>query len=342
MKKRKVLLILLLVLIFTLVGCGERPEAVIDNFMKEVKAFNLEGLGEFVLVSEDEEGEVEEEIDEDIPETFLNYMKDKAGKIEYEIQDTKVEGDKAVSKVKFKYIDGTELLGNTILQFMGESFGLILADVDISDEKTDEMLETIFAQNVDKVEDRFTERTLDIKLIKEDGKWYLEEIEDELLDVMLANFISVLDSVDDVEDEDIDLEDADIVNFNMDETMELATIDVKVNSIEEIERIKGNLKEIEPLEGAKFIILDVDIKNTGKESIDIWGDDFQIIDSEERIYDTYEDTIGSVDNYMEGRTIGAGLSENGVFLYEVPKDADGFRLMLTHADTDEVFLMELK
>lgn len=348
MKQRRILLLLLLLGALALVGCGPKPEETINGFMDQVKNFNLEGAGQYVAGDKaNVEEDIKESFDqEEIPESVENYLKDKAKKIEYKIGEVKEDGDKAVAKVKFKYVDSTELVTKTISQFIQESLTLSLADANTSDEKFEEMLESIFNKNLEQVEDRFVEKDLDVNLVKEKDKWLIEDLDDNILDVVLANFNSIFKDLDkmDMEDhEEAEIGDREVVEFSMDQTMELSTLKVKVNKLEELDKLTNSLgEETLPVEGAKFILLDLDVENKTKESMQLWPLGFDLLDEKERIYESYDNSIGSVENYMDGRTIGAGLKENGIFVYEVPEDAKNFKLMMGHADTNEVYLMNLE
>lgn len=122
----------------------------------------------------------------------------------------------------------------------------------------------------------------------------------------------------------------------------LATIKLKVNKIDEKQTISspyGSPKVAK--EGAKFVIINVDVTNT-TDSPFSFSTDFPLLDNKGRSYTSYRDTIGSIDNHIDVRQLSPNIKENGNIVYEIPNDATGYSLVIGKAGTKEVYKIILK
>jgi len=69
---------------------------------------------------------------------------------------------------------------------------------------------------------------------------------------------------------------------------------------------------------------------------------YKLEDNFDRQYSTYSDSIGSVDNYLNVRTLSPGVKENGNIVYEIPSDSTGYSLLVLKAGTNETYKIVLK
>lgn len=350
MKKRS-LVIISLVLILFLTSCGVKPESSVDKLFIGIKTFDLEKIHSVLINDNVEKSDGMTESfnnffkkEDKSSQKILEYCKDKANKIEYKINKSKIEGDKAIVDVSVKYVDSSGLMARTMSQFMEEAIILAFSGGDMSDEHSQEIFISILESEIERSEDRYIEKDLKVYLIKKDNEWYIEELNDDLLNIMFTNFISVLNAFDDESSLAEKLEDKELVEISIDNSMELATIDVKVNNVEETDVLVNDLfnEETYPNEGAKFILLDVDVKNITKESFYLNTYGFTLRDSEHRYFETYDGSIGAIENYIEMRTMGPSIIENGIIVYQVPEDSKDYSLIMTHGDTNISYEMKLK
>jgi len=123
--------------------------------------------------------------------------------------------------------------------------------------------------------------------------------------------------------------------------VELATQIWKAVSVKESQSISskyGTPKVAK--EGTKFVIVNMDVTNTTKD--EFMFEPYKLEDNFDRQYSTYSDSIGSVDNYLNVRTLSPGVKENGNIVYEIPSDSTGYSLLVLKAGTNETYKIVLK
>lgn len=196
-KKRSILVILSLVLTLFLTSCGKKPDATVDTLFGAMKAFDLEKM-QSVIDPENSKKEssdftnFEEMIknEEGSTKAILEYCKEKAQKIEYTIKDSKVEKDKATVNVHVKHVDGTDIMSKTMEEFMKQGSELDAADDEASQEESDKLFVSIFDKIAKESEDKMVEKDIVVNLVNKDNKWYVEDFNDDLLNIVLANFLN--------------------------------------------------------------------------------------------------------------------------------------------------------
>ena len=343
-KKKRLPVTILLLLSLVLSSCtsAAKPESTIDKFFSAMKKFDMDKMADQVNTEKDD---LDDYIKEDeVLDEMEDFYEEVSKKIEYNINDVDIKDDKALAKVWVKYIESSEILSASIMDMMKESIGMALGGLDLDDDYYEDLFRKSFNKNRENLEETFSEKDIDISLEKIDGDWLISEINDDLLNVMTANLLSTMKMFDEnINPEAQDTKAEDIVNLTMDEKFLLANLEVKINGFEEKESVKSEFsEELKSNEGAKFILVDMDIKNISKESKDIFGDDFELMDEENRVFEPESDAIFHLDNYMNSRSIGAGLTENGVFLFQVPKESKEFSFMIKEEENNRAYIMKLK
>jgi hypothetical protein len=126
--------------------------------------------------------------------------------------------------------------------------------------------------------------------------------------------------------------------------IEFATIKVKVNGIKERQTLSGSFgTPAIAKENAKFVVIDLSITNIIDANFTFFPDNgFRLVDNKERQFVTYEDTIGSVENYLNVRELAPSIKESGVIVYEIPKDAISYSLLAGKGGTNEIYKVILK
>lgn len=133
-----------------------------------------------------------------------------------------------------------------------------------------------------------------------------------------------------------------IIERNIGDEIELATIKFKVNSVEERQILSPKYgRSAVANEDAKFVVINMDITNITNAGFTFFPG-FWLIDNQDRTFTTYEDTIWSVDNYLNVRELAPSIKENGVLVYEIPKDATSYNLAVSKAGTNEIYSILLK
>lgn len=349
-----ILSVSLFVIVIILSACTPKPESSVESLFSAIKEFNIERIQD--LINPDTKTDrnnqtLENYTDEDDEylKHLLEYFKEKSSKIEYQVKDSKIDGSNATVDVHVKYVDGGALISNVFSEFFKEAITMAFTDGDMSEERSEEVFFSILNSEIDKSEDRFVEKDIKVDLIKKENKWYLTELSDEILDVMLTNFNSVFKSFEenmnvDEDNENGSLEDEETIKISIDDEFQLETINLKVNKIDKTkELVKTTYNSKTPAKkGSSFIVLDVDIKNITKEPFDFSPNGIILKDGENRLFDDYENSILEVDNYINMRKIGPGITENGVLVYEVPEDAENFSLLIRSGLDEALYEMKLQ
>lgn len=124
----------------------------------------------------------------------------------------------------------------------------------------------------------------------------------------------------------------------------LATIKFKVNKDEEKQIITsgyGTPKTAKP--NAKFVIVDLTITNLTDSQFSFFPDDgFRLVDSNKREFQTYSDSIGSIENYLNSRELAPSITQTGVLVYEIPSDATSYSLVVAKGGAEEIYKIILK
>lgn len=195
--KKRIIAALLACMLLLMGGCGNtaKPEDTVENFFKAAQTLDLEAMITTIEPSNTEDindtkALFDEDEFDDYTKYFLDYLKENAGKMTYTIGKSEVDGDKAVVTVDCKYVDGGPLLSATIGEVFKKTFELAFSGTEMTDEEMVQMFTGIMEEQRSVVEETFKESTLDINCVKQDGKWYISEMEDELLDVAMSGFLS--------------------------------------------------------------------------------------------------------------------------------------------------------
>lgn len=134
-----------------------------------------------------------------------------------------------------------------------------------------------------------------------------------------------------------------IVEKKIGEEFQLAMGKIKVNSVEEKQIISSQYgSPAVAKKDTKFVVVNLDVTNTTSEKITFYANTVKLVDNQERSFETYSDTIGNVDNYLEMRDLSPSIKENGVLVYELPNDATNYALEIDKAGTDERYRVVLK
>ena len=119
---------------------------------------------------------------------------------------------------------------------------------------------------------------------------------------------------------------------------------VKVNSFRETTILSAKYSTPKQArQGAKFVIIDINVTNTTTTPFTISLDDnLRLIDKQEREFKIYNNLIGSIDNYFSYRELAPSLYENGVIVYEIPTDAEQYILTVFEQNMSKAYVVKLK
>lgn len=363
MRKRISFLVIILAMLLIVSGCAakDKPEATVSEFIDAMKKFDLEAMAskinsedketkeEFADLFEDEEGK-----DDEFMEFFLDYMKSNAKKITYEIKEVEIDEDTATVPVDFKYVNGLPLFRAAFSEYMKQVVPLAFSGQELSDEEMSEMFLEILEEQKETVEEKYTEKTIEFKCVKLEDGWYIDDLDDDLFDVAMSNFMTFAEDIEDSFDfdgdsdesatimEQAEKDDLVVIEKKVGDQVTLATIELQVNEVEEKETLTPSYgSPISAKEGTKFVLVGLDITNITKSEISM-SPDLKLVDNQGREFSSYSDTVSAIDDYMDYRDLSPSIKESGYFLYEVPKDAAEYSLVIGKAETDEIYKIVLK
>lgn len=192
--KKTVVIGLILVLVLAMTGCGSKPETAVDKFFSAVKTFDSEAMTKTLAPSAtDNLGLASDYLNETvdpIAEPFVDYLKDNAKKITYEVTGTKVDGDEATVTVKCKYVDGSPLFTKIVEELFPKIMAAALSGKELTEEDMTQMGVEVLKDNIATATETFTEKTIDIPCVKIDGDWYVKLVGPELVDVVSSNLFT--------------------------------------------------------------------------------------------------------------------------------------------------------
>ena len=153
-------------------GCSTMsPSSLVEEELKEVKTKKPEEISQQLQ---------QEYTDNEAINTFYKNVMD----FEYKIVEEKVDGDKAAVTVEITTYPFGEKLEDAIV----EAFDLALSGVE-----DEEVIATKMFEKLNDVSDKTYSKKLDISCVKKDGKWNVENLEEneELTDALLGGMVTV-------------------------------------------------------------------------------------------------------------------------------------------------------
>lgn len=143
------------------------------------------------------------------------------------------------------------------------------------------------------------------------------------------------------DDENEQVEQEKVIEKNIGDEVQLATINFKVNSSEEIESYGIPFSSpVVPKQGTKLIVVNLDITNTTKEPFYFGGYEAgAIIDDQDRIFQPHDEFLG--DKGL-GSDLAPNISRTGDVLFEIPEDAVSYSFAMAKSGTNEIYKIKLK
>lgn len=111
-------------------------------------------------------------------------MKVNAGRISYKIGEVETKGEDSLVVVSVRYVDEAPLLKIVMAEYLGKAFELAFSGAESSDELMEQLLMDVYMEQDEVIEEVFKEVELEIRLVKEEGKWRIAEVTEELKDVL--------------------------------------------------------------------------------------------------------------------------------------------------------------
>lgn len=198
MKKKLFSIMLAAVIMVSMVGCSSsKPENTVNEFLKNSKNFDLAAMNENISPDSQSDSDVVEAVEdnEDL-KPYLKLFKKNAQKMTYTIKETNIDEDEATVTVDFKYVDSSDALNAAFTELLKVAFTQAFSGNEMSDEEIEKLITDTLTEYESENSDKFAEKTLDLYCIKVDNKWYIDDFDEEFFDVLLCNYISSLENLD--------------------------------------------------------------------------------------------------------------------------------------------------
>ena len=198
MKKKLFSIMLAAVIMVSMVGCSSsKPENTVNEFLKNSKNFDLAAMNENISPDSQSDSDVVEAVEdnEDL-KTYLKFFKKNSQKMTYTIKETNIDEDEANVTVDFKYVDSSDALNAAFTELLKVAFTQAFSGNEMSDEEIEKLITDTLTEYESENSDKFAEKTLDLYCIKVDNKWYIDDFDEEFFDVLLCNYISSLENLD--------------------------------------------------------------------------------------------------------------------------------------------------
>ena len=197
MKKKLFSIIIAALLLVSMIGCSSsKPEIAVNTLMKNAQKFDIDGIKETLRPELRDNDIATEGLDSDeTMNLYLDYFKDNAKKIKYSIGDIVVDDDFASVNVEVQYVDGIDALESAVIKLLKESFAGTFSGDEMSDEEIQEVVSTALTNYQSEHGDEFVTTSIVLDCIKIDNKWYIDDLDDDFLNVIFCNFVSFMNSL---------------------------------------------------------------------------------------------------------------------------------------------------
>lgn len=203
--KKVVLAMVLVAMLISVVGCSKaKPEEAVSTYFDAFQKQDVETMETVVIASSTQEAVENNEAEDDTEyvKYFEDYLKNNAEKMTYKVIDSEVDEDKAIVTVDCRYINGGPLLKATIGEVFQKIIGMAFAGIEMSEEETNQMFLSTMKEQSKTIGETYKEITIKIDCVKQDGKWFIAEVSDEMSDILTSGFTSVGKELDSIGEEE--------------------------------------------------------------------------------------------------------------------------------------------
>ncbi len=350
--KKLTAIILALGLALGLFACGGSksagPEDTVVKLCEAMKNFDMDGMDACIKGSEGSAallGGIE-----GVESELLGRMKDLAKDIEYSIGEAKVDGSSAVVPVRFEFTDSTNSIAAVMDEYIDRLWDYLMSgssDEDLTEEGAMEFFSQAIADKWDTVENERMTLDTEFTLVKENKKWLVSEMSEDLGTVITANMAAAIDNFVG-ETEGFEEEwDGDDPNYDAegwdddwsDDWTEYETYDgfgelvvqktafgraiplrdyaITFTACREADRLENDEATYEAEPGTKFVIYDFTVKNTGSATINFTNEILQLYDENNTYCEFYDDYLFCED-YLWYTDIEPGETAKSTIVYYIP------------------------
>lgn len=342
--KKTVALLLAIVMIFSLVGCGAKSSPI-DVVKKYCDAMKTLDTATMLSCLKNGDGDAEVALDDDYEEFagLLDYFRECASQQQYEILETNVSDAQGTVKVKFTYVDASNVISETFKTYLLNAFSLAFSNPD--EEAMKKAFLDAFEEKKEIIKTGTSEVTAVFNCTKTDSGWLIDEAPGAITDIIscnaskvfeeMQNAFSDIDTSGGFSSSSNDVEITEWHDFHIGETAELATIRVTVTACEELSELKSDWFSVQADEGTKFAVFTVVIENITKQPITFNAYDMPLQDDQGRQYRVYNSAYMYVDEAFSYSELAPNIKKTGSFVFQLPADSTNYYFMCGKSGTNE-------
>lgn len=350
--KKMLASLLAVIMLVSLVGCGaaSKAEPTVTKFCDALKTFDMETASSCFVSGDSDienpytEGKAEEQ--DIFTAQTIEYLTNCAKEMTYVLGETVTEDDKAVIPVTFTYVDASPVISAALGDYITQAFALAFSGAD--DSVMENLFGTIFMEKTESVSTGTATATVEFVCIKQDNEWKIQELSDdaqyEISNIISCNIAKAMESFgnefsDDSSGNSEPVEEYVWYDVPAGQVLELATIKMAITGCEETDKLTTEYLEPDVAqEGTKFVVLTMEIENITKSTLD-FNNDFCLYDSLDREYKPYSDALWYFDETFSHTELAPNIKTTGIFVYQVPADAQGYHLTTTKSGTNEAYCL---
>lgn len=195
--KRILAFLCMIAMLLSLTACVKNgAEKVVDQFCQSMQKFDLTAMGE-ASVSEEDLRETLENADE-MTLTLYSYWEENAEKMTYEIEECKEVDDHTEVKVKFHFVDCSDLFLDA---FEATAINLFNVKSEQEEQETySDVFPRIFNEKAASTDPVMIDREVTFSCVKDESGWKIEKIPDDALTVITCNMQAAFDKLNQLKD----------------------------------------------------------------------------------------------------------------------------------------------
>ena len=187
-----ILFTLLLMLLVCACGSSAGPDSVVKEFSEAAKKLDWEAMSKGVKNGNFDSSIMETE--DEMTAQLIEFFKGEAKKITYTIDKSSVDGDKGVVDVTYKFTDATPIVKATMADYFMKAMDMAMGGA--SEEDLGKLFFDIFKEKAKAESLAQTEATIQFSCTKDNGKWIIDSVPEEMTNVITCNFAAATAQLD--------------------------------------------------------------------------------------------------------------------------------------------------
>lgn len=182
---------------------GVKAEDTVKGYFQAAKNFDGKAMAGFIAPSNATDRKEMEGLgsataeENDISQYMLSYLKGNAKKMTYQVKSSQEDANKAKVTVESRYVDGGPFMKEVMGEALGQMITLAFSGKEPTEEEISTMFSSVIKENSGSHPETFKTETLDIELVKVENKWYINQVDNKMQDVITSGFFSVVDEMGD-------------------------------------------------------------------------------------------------------------------------------------------------